>query len=97
MIKREFEKLVIFIESLPPKDISPEAKALIISKIQQTSANFMDNFLKDENFISNTLISNEHGKKNEFKSFLNKIIKTKRIRFSGSKLIIAGNVWIPWF
>ena len=63
MIKREFEKLVIFIENLPQKDLSPETKSLIISKIQQTSALLMDNFIKDENFISNTLISNEHGKK----------------------------------
>ena len=86
MIKREFEKLVIFIENLPQKDLYPETKSLIISKIQQTSAFLMDNFLKDESFISNTLISNEHGNiKMDFKLNLNKIIKTKRIRFSGSK------------
>ena len=61
MIKREFEKLSSFIENLPQKDLSPETKSLIISKILQSSAILDEHFQKDQNFISNTLIANEHG------------------------------------
>lgn len=63
MIKREFEKLALFIDHLPEKELPLGSKSLIISKLNQAYSVLNESFQNNDNFISNNSIINDHGNK----------------------------------
>ena len=61
MIKREFFKVYDFIESLNENELKINLKSAILSKLNETFNVINDSIKKQEDYIFNNLILNDHG------------------------------------